>query len=78
MERLAFRALSSRLDNFSGSICFMSTEAEDEEEEGAEKTRQSETDWTVKLDSNPELEQQSFSTAIISLIGWMTQFQRLT
>lgn len=71
MERLALRALSSRADSFSGSICFISTEAErrrrgrpgEGEEEGAKKPRQTETegDLIVKLDCIGKLARPSLS-----------------
>lgn len=75
MERLALRALSSRADSFSGSICFISTEAETGEEgtrggrgKGSkEKKRQTETegDLIVKLDCIGKPEQTSLFHAFI-------------
>lgn len=80
MERLALRALSSRADSFSGSICFMSTEAERGRKrrmrEGTrggrgrgskENKRQTETegDLIVKLDCTGKLEQPSLSQATV-------------
>lgn len=52
MERLALRVLSSRADSFSGSICFISTDAK--RGEGCkENKKQSEKggDLILKLDS---------------------------
>lgn len=39
MERLALRAVSSLADSFSGSICFISTEAVVEDGEGGEENK---------------------------------------
>lgn len=44
MERLALRAVSSRADSFSGSICFISTEAAAEDAEGERRKQETNRD----------------------------------
>lgn len=70
MERLAFRALSSRADSFIGSICFISSEAErgrrrDKKNKKNRRHTETEGDLIVKLDCIGKLEHPSLSQATI-------------